>query len=272
MSVTRVERASWAELRRLAGAIAARPAWLRLVYIGLFLALWEIGARLDNDALFVSPPSHVLRALAIVLADRGVILALAAAFAEVLAGFVLSVIIGVAVGLAIGLSRYAYYGLYRVILVIYGIPKVTIFPIILLAFGIGPAGKIAFGFVHGVFPITVAVVAGLRGQDPALRAAAKAMGAKPRHYFRWVIFPHMAPSLFAAMRIAMSGVLLGVLLAELYVSYLGIGFYTTQYSQNFEPARLFALVGVLAAMAIALNEILRRVEIHFTAWRIAANR
>ena len=247
-----------------------RPGWVRLYYIIAALLLWEAGTRLYNDPLFLSPPSEIARALVTVLSDAGVVRALWQAFVEILVAFALSVGIGLALGLVIGLNRFAYHLLYRITLVLYGIPKVTIFPLILLAFGIGAGTKIAFGFVHGVFPILVAVVAGLQDQDEALTKAATAMGARRARYFRWVILPHLAPSLFTGTRLAMAGVLLGVILAELYVSVLGIGYYTTQFSQNFEPAKLFALVGVLAAMAIVLNEALRRIELHYSRWRTGA--
>jgi NitT/TauT family transport system permease protein len=69
------------------------------------------------------------------------------------------------------------------------------------------------------------------------------------------------------MRLGMSGVLLGVLLAELYVSIAGIGYFTTLFTQNFDPTRLFGLIAVLAAMAIALNALVRRAEIQFARWR-----
>ena len=74
------------------------------------------------------------------------------------------------------------------------------------------------------------------------------------------------PSFFAGMRLGMTGVLLGVLLAELYVSTAGIGYFTTLFTQNFDPTRLLGLVSVLAAMAIVLNEVVRRAEVHFGRW------
>ncbi len=77
----------------------------------------------------------------------------------------------------------------------------------------------------------------------------------------------MVPSFFAGMRLGMSGVLLGVLLAELYVSIAGIGYFTTLFTQNFDPTKLLGLIGVLAAMAIALNAMVRRAETHFARWR-----
>jgi NitT/TauT family transport system permease protein len=71
----------------------------------------------------------------------------------------------------------------------------------------------------------------------------------------------MIPSFFAGMRLCMSATLLGVLLAELYVSSAGIGHFTTLFTQNFDPTKLLGLVALLAAMAIVLNEIVRRAEV-----------
>jgi ABC-type nitrate/sulfonate/bicarbonate transport system permease component len=102
---------------------------------------------------------------------------------------------------------------------------------------------------------------------PILLTSAKSMGASRWHIFRWVIFPHMIPSFFAGMRLGMTGVLLGVLLAELYVSTAGIGYYTTLFTQSFNPTKLLGLISVLAAMAILLNEIVRRAELHYSRWR-----
>jgi NitT/TauT family transport system permease protein len=102
---------------------------------------------------------------------------------------------------------------------------------------------------------------------PILLTSAKSMGANRWQVFRWVIFPHMIPSFFSGMRLGMTGVLLGVLLAELYVSTAGIGYFTTLFTQSFNPTKLLGLISVLAAMAIGLNEIVRRAEIRYSRWR-----
>jgi ABC-type nitrate/sulfonate/bicarbonate transport system permease component len=102
---------------------------------------------------------------------------------------------------------------------------------------------------------------------PILLTSARSMGASRWQILRHVIFPHMIPSFFAGMRLGMTGVLLGVLLAELYVSTAGIGHFTTMFTQAFNPTSLLGLISVLAAMAIVLNEIVRRAEVHFGRWR-----
>jgi ABC-type nitrate/sulfonate/bicarbonate transport system permease component len=153
-----------------------------------------------------------------------------------------------------------------IVLLLYGTPQITILPLFILYFGIGPASKIAFGVTHGFFPIILAVVAGVQNIKPILLTSARSMGASRWQVLRHVVFPHMIPSFFAGMRLAMTGVLLGVLLAELYVSTTGIGYFAALFTQNFDPTRLFGLIAMLAAMAIALNEMVRHVEAHFGRW------
>ena len=137
----------------------------------------------------------------------------------------LSAIIGAAIGLAVGLSRFAHQSFMPIILLLYGLPQITILPIFVLVFGIGVASKIAFGVSHGMFPIMIAVAAGVQKIEPVYFNSARSMGASRWHLLRYVIFPHLVPSFFTGLRLGMSGVLLGVLLAELYVSTAGIGYY-----------------------------------------------
>ena len=252
---------------------AANPrAWLRqpwLARIGVIVALfafWEIAARWWVDPMFLSPPSRVFASLQAVFETRGVPAALRLTLFELAVAFALSVAIGLAIGLAVGLRPFARQSFMPIVVLLYGMPQITILPLFILYFGIGPASKIAFGVSHGMFPIILTVVAGVQNIKPILLVSARAMGASRWQLFRHVVFPHMIPSFFSGMRLGMTGVLLGVLLAELYVSTAGIGYFTTLFTQNFDPTRLLGLIAVLAAMAIVLNEVVRRAEVHFSRW------
>ena len=254
-------------------ALRRRDATIQLASRGLagsivlLFGVWEIAARFYVDKMFLSPPSSVFTSLQTVFETRGVPAALRITFFELAVAFALSVVIGLTVGLAVGLQPFSHSSFMPIILLLYGTPQITILPLFILYFGIGPASKIAFGVTHGMFPIIVTVIAGVQNIKPILLTSAQSMGASRWQIFRWVIFPHMIPSFFAGMRLAMTGVLLGVLLAELYVSTAGIGYFTTLFTQNFDPTKLLGLISMLAAMAIVLNEIVRRAEVQFSRWR-----
>ena len=243
------------------------PGVVRLGVVILILIAWEIMARWFIDPLFIAPPSRVFTSLGKVLETNGVPAALRLTFFELAVAFAIAVLIGLVAGLAIGLQPFARRSMMPIILLLYGLPQITILPLFILYFGIGAASKIAFGVTHGIFPITLTIVAGIQNLKPILLTSARSMGASRWHIFRYVIFPHMIPSFFAGMRLGMSGVLLGVLLAELYVSTAGIGHFTTLFTESFDPTKLFGLIAILAAMAIVLNETVRRAEIRFSRWR-----
>ncbi len=254
-------RAEW--LRRL----SRHPGLARLAVVFVLFGAWEIAARWFVDPMFLSPPSRVIAALGTVFETRGVPAAIAITFWELFVAFILSVVIGLVVGLAVGLRPFPRRAFLPIILLLYGTPQITILPLFILFFGIGAASKIAFGVTHGMFPIMLSIIGGVQNIKPILLTSARSMGASRWQVFRWVIFPHMVPSFFAGMRLGMTGVLLGVLLAELYVSTAGIGYFTTLFTQNFDPTKLLGLISVLAAMAIALNEVVRRAEKRFGRWR-----
>ena len=243
------------------------PGVARLGVIALILLIWEIAARWFIDQMFISPPSRVFASLGAVWNTPGVPAALRLTFFELAVAFAIAVVIGLAIGLAVGLHPFARRSMTPIILLLYGLPQITILPIFILAFGIGAPSKIAFGVTHGMFPIMVTIIAGVQNMKPVLMTSARSMGANRWQILRWVIFPHMIPSFFAGMRLGMTGVLLGVLLAELYVSTAGIGHFTTMFTENFDPTKLFGLIAMLAAMAIGLNEIVRHAELRFGRWR-----
>jgi ABC-type nitrate/sulfonate/bicarbonate transport system permease component len=253
--------------QRVKKYLLARPGLARLGVVILLLIVWEIAARFFVDKIFLSPPSVVFTQLNTVFETRGVPAALQITAWELAVAFAMSVAIGLVVGLVVGLQRFTRKSFMPIILLLYGTPQITILPIFVLTFGIGPASKVAFGVSHGIFPIIVTVVAGVQNIKPILLQSARSMGASRWQVFRWVVFPHMIPSFFAGMRLGMTGVLLGVLLAELYVSTAGIGYFTTLFTQSFNPTKLLGLISVLAAMAITLNEIVRRLELRYSRWR-----
>jgi ABC-type nitrate/sulfonate/bicarbonate transport system permease component len=240
----------------------------RLLLIVALMLLWEFGAAWWGDRAMVRPLSEVVQALFNrVLSDPKILNAIRVTFVELATAYALSVIVGLVIGLAIGMSRWGQVGALPLVLMLYGVPQVVLLPLFILVFGLGPSSKIAFGFSHGIFPVILNVVAGMRNVNQLYLRGARSMGASRWEIFRHVTFPHMVPSFFSGLRLAMTMTLLGILLAELYVSSAGIGYYTQVFSETFNPAPLFALIAVLAAMAIFLNEIVRLAERRFTRWK-----
>src|SRR5260370_28628024 len=145
--------AAASERRPVLRSRAQRPWLTRLIVIAALFALWEVAARFLVDPLFLSPPSLVIASLDKVFGARGVPAALQLTLFELTVAFVLAVPTGLALGLAIWLQPLARRSFFPIVLLLYGMPQVTILPLFILFFGIGAACKIALAVTHGVFPV-----------------------------------------------------------------------------------------------------------------------
>jgi ABC-type nitrate/sulfonate/bicarbonate transport system permease component len=241
---------------------------VRWLTIAALIVLWEVCARLFGDPSFVAPPSKVVVALLpTIFGDPKLTAALGMTFFELVAAFVLSIVVGAVVGVAIGSTNLARRSFFPFVLLLYGLPQVALLPLCILMFGLGPPSRVAFGFTHGVLPIIVTTVSGMRAVNPLFLASARSMGASKGQILRHILFPTMLASVFTGLRLAMSLTLLGVILAELYVSSNGIGSFTQIFAETFKPAQLYSLVVVLAVMAVIVNELVGLVETHFSRWK-----
>jgi ABC-type nitrate/sulfonate/bicarbonate transport system permease component len=240
---------------------ASRVRWARLAIVVALLVALEIYGRLFADPAFLQPPSEVVRAwLFTVMPDTRITSALGLTVFQIACAYALSVVFGALIGLAIGSTTLARRGFFPLVLLLYAIPQISLIPLFVLMFGLGPAAKIAFGFSHGIFPVIVAVVGGMSNVPAHFVRGARSMGASRLDIIRHVVFPNMVPSFFVGLRLAMTLTLLGVILAELYVSTAGIGYFTRVFAENYNPAPLFALIASLAAIALVFNECVRVAE------------
>jgi len=241
---------------------------IRLAVLLAILASWEIVGRFLIDPAVFAPPSRVLVAWWPTFAGNPKLeSALLTAIVELVIAFALAVAVGIAIGVAVGISDFGRMTLFPFVLLAWGLPQVVFLPLVILIFGIGPASRIAFGFTHGVLPIIVNTVAGMRNVNPLYLASARAGGASRSQILRHIIFPNMVATVFTGLRLAMTLTLLGVILAELFVSSNGIGSYTQLFAETFKPASLLSLVLTLAVMAVVFNELVRLIESRFTRWR-----
>ena len=147
---------------------------------------------------------------------------------ESLAAFCFALVIAIASGLSIGFLlgsvRRAAEVFEPMLTALYSIPKITLYPILLLIFGLGMPAKIAFGAIHGVIPIAIFTLNGVRNIRPVLTKTGRVMKLNRLEIVRKVLFPAALPEIFTGIRIGLSLTLIGTLLGEMFASQRGIGF------------------------------------------------
>ena len=104
------------------------------------------------------------------------------------------------------------------------IPKIALYPIVLLVFGIGMPAKIAFGAIHGIVPVAIFTVGGCRNIRPVLLKTARVMRLGRWATMRSILLPASLPEIFTGIRLGVSLTLIGTILGEMFGSQRGLGY------------------------------------------------
>ena len=107
---------------------------------------------------------------------------------------------------------------------VYAIPKLTLYPILLLAFGLGLSAKVAFGVLHGVIPIILFTLSAVHNTKPILIKTGRVLNLSRWQMVRWILFPAAIPEIFTGLRVGFALTLIGSLLAEMFASQRGLGY------------------------------------------------
>jgi NitT/TauT family transport system permease protein len=220
-----------------------------VLFVVVLLAAWELFYLRVGDAGLASPPATFVQ-VGKLLADGGFWHnAQATAYAFLLA-VVISLVGGLAIGLWFGLSRFAGDVADPMLNALSALPKITLYPVILLFFGLGMPAKVAFGTIHGIFPVIILTMNGVRNISPVIRKAARSMRLTPWQTMRTVLLPAALPEIFSGLRIGIALALLGTLIGELFASDRGIGFLLMQSVEHQDVPTIMALTLLLFAVAV----------------------
>jgi NitT/TauT family transport system permease protein len=137
---------------------------------------------------------------------------------------VISIVLGLAMGFLLGFYRLAGAVFEPMLVAFYSIPKLTLYPIVLLAFGLGMPAKIAFGVIHGVVPVALFTIAAVGNVKPVLIKTGRVLGFGAFDMVTQVLFPAALPEIFSGIRIGFALTLIGTLLGEMFASQRGLGY------------------------------------------------
>ena len=237
------------------------------IVIAIFAA-WEVLSRtgIINPRLLPSA-SDTLAMLGELVQRASVRNDLVVTASEVLTAFALAVPFGALVGFLIAENRYFAEVMKPLLFFAFSIPKSIFLPMFILVFGVGFAQKVGFGFFSTIFIVIMSTTTAVEQVKVEYLTVARSYGATSAQTAFRVYLPSMLPVLLEALRISMIFNLTGVILAEMYASRDGIGHQIASWGENFQMKQLLAGVVMIAAIAMAFNELVRWVETRCSHWR-----
>ena len=229
------------------------------ILLVVLLAIWQVLSMALGEHIISTPLATVMRAVELLgsrafwghAASTGIAFGLACAIA---------IGIGVVGGLWLGLRRFAGDVADPILGTLYSIPKITLYPIILLIFGLSLSAKVAFGAIHGIFPIAIFTMNALRNVAPVYSRTARTLRLSPVATIRSILVPAALPEILTGIRIGFAVTLLGTLIAELFASTSGIGFALIRATDVHNVTDILALTTLLFLFAAAVNALLHAIE------------
>jgi len=174
--------------------IAWRPDLRRWISPVVLVAAWQVFSAtgvLPPDKL--SAPWTVVRAGLEVARSGELGDAFAVSLGRVGAGFALGAAAGVLLGIVSGLSRWGEALVDPPVQMLRTLPFLGLIPLFILWFGIGEETKIVLVALGVAFPLYLNVHSGIRGADPALVEASRALGFSRAERLWHVVRPARCP-------------------------------------------------------------------------------
>ena len=231
---------------------------LGLAPIVLVIAVWQGLVSFGfAPATLLPPPGYVFSRLFQQLVTWTFQQEIAATLVRLFAGFTIAVVLGVSIGIAAAASPAINAVVRPIVRVLAPLPKVALYPALLLLLGFGHESKIVLVAADALFPILLSTYYGASMVEQKLIWSAMAAGT-PRHQILFkVVLPAAVPSILTGCRIGLVISCIVVFLAEMITSTEGLGHLLVTAARTFQAVDMFVPLITISLLGLTLNALLQ---------------
>lgn len=222
-------------------------------------AVWEVVGLLSGRTVLPTP-FEVATALVRIIANGELPSALGTSLLDLVAGLAISVVLGVGFGLLLGRYRILDEMFDPLVNLFNATPMVAILPLVIIWMGLGLGARVLYIVLLSIWSILINTSEGMANIPKAYGELGRAFGLSERQIVWKIGVPATLPYLVTGLRVAIGRAVIGMVIAEMQVNEVGTGGLVQLYGGAFEPARLLAVVLVLAVLGWALVSGLRVVS------------
>jgi NitT/TauT family transport system permease protein len=230
--------------------------------------LWEVVGRLGLISL-IPPFTEVLGAMPEVMWSPSFAEAARITFQAYGIGMALSLTIGIGMGILMGRVRAIGELMGMWVNIFESSPLTAVVPALIALLGFGLSTMIVTVFVFSVWVIALDTQVGVERVSPSLVEMGRSFGASKRDLYLKILFFAALPELLAGIRLGLIRGLKGVIIGQLLIAVVGMGYLFELYSRSFLMAEFWALLILLFASAFLASEAVayfeRKVSFYATA-------
>ncbi len=237
---------------------ATRVLDIFLVIVGSII-VWQLAHEIIGEVALTSPWVTVVKAIDMLGSARFWPHAAATGLALGLS-LVLAMLGGISIGVVLGAHRLSGAVAEPILIALYSVPKITLYPLILLIFGLGLDAKVVFGAIHGVVPVVIFTMNGVKNVNPIYLKSARAFNMTAWQTATTVLLPATLPQVVSGLRVGFSLTLLGVLIGEMFASQHGLGFLIINSISLHDVELMMAVTLLLATSAVIVSGVLLYID------------
>jgi NitT/TauT family transport system permease protein len=219
----------------------------------VWFAVWEVVGRLELVSL-LPPFSDVVRAFPEVVSSETFADAAWITLKAFLIGMGLSLTVGIGVGILMGASRAVGSLMGMWVNIFESSPLTAIVPALMALLGFGLPTMIVTVFLFSVWVIALDTQVGVERVNPSLVEMGRSFGASRRVLYTQIVLKAALPELLAGIRLGLIRGLKGVVIGQLLIAVLGVGYLFELYSRSFLMPQFWALLIILFAFAFLASE------------------
>ena len=238
--------------------------WLPIVA----LILWQTAAVAGAlNPLFVPTPAALFWSASAMVRSGELLGNAAATLGRAVAGFTIGSVPGIAIGLAMGRIGAARQSLEPVVSALNATPKLSLFPLLMLLFGVGETARLTIIGLSSFVITAIHAFDAVRNIHAGWVDMARNYGARPWDLVGAVYVPACLPQVFTGMRLGLANALVVGISCELVNPSSGLGSLIWLAWQTFATERLYVTILATALLGSGLHAGLRMLERRLVPWK-----
>jgi NitT/TauT family transport system permease protein len=234
----------------------------------VWFAVWEVIGR--TEAVFLIPPfTDILAAIGTVATSSRFAEAATITFQAFAIGMALALVVGIVVGFLMGRVKAIGELMGMWANIFESSPLTAIVPALMALLGFGLPTMIVTVFLFSVWVIALDTQVGVAHVSQSLLEMGRSFGASRRQLLVKIVLLAALPEILAGIRLGLIRGVKGVVIGQLLIAIVGIGYLFELYSRSFLMAEFWALLILVFAFAFAASEAVgyfeRRVAVYATS-------
>jgi ABC-type nitrate/sulfonate/bicarbonate transport system permease component len=245
----------------------AAPVLRGLGTIAVVLVAWELVCRIGSvDEEVLPTASATLAALGEQLATERFWEQLGVTVLAWALGLLLGGVVGTVLGIAIGLSSFFYRSVALMIEFFKTVPVVAALPLGILLFGATVQMNVSLVALGITWPVMIQAAYGVRSVEPVVRDTGIVYRLSAGRRLAFIVLPSAAPYIATGLRLASTGALLLVVVAQLIGGGGGLGYGIFRAQNASQTPTMYALIVVVGLLGVLITFALTAIERSVLRW------